>query len=790
MIVATKQSAPARKHLAAAWDAADVTLLLAAVGIAPWLRGSVRPAVQFWLGVVLLVGLIYRFSHWKSTDPTKIRLPASWWCAASGLTLAVVQLLPWPPSVLERVSPQAWAWRAAVAAPTGVTGDQSPAGVTAGESSPLSLAAPLTATMTAQLALCCATMMLAVGYLRSAKAVTAALALVTVNGAALAFIGLAEKLAGRGLLFWEPRKDWFGPFVNRNNGAGYLVMCFAAGLGLWLLLVTGQPSDRDGESGVRRVLRRITGPVIGATAALALIIAAIAASLSRGAVLALGAGAVAVLVSVFLQKGFRLAALAGALFLPAAIGLLGFVGVLDDVDRRLETLSDVPRLLQDGRVKNWEAGWKAAPQFLRAGSGLGTYRFAYRPFQDHPAEERFHYPENVFLQTLVEAGLPGLTLLLLGLGTAAGGVLRLCRSADSSRRILGLVGVFLLTSVSVQGCLDNGFYLPANMLLLATLLGLVCGSATQTAEAATEDLRYQPRSAWSDWSRASAGALMLVAVTWSLGELSAAAPGAEMLYKTRAFTDRMPLGHDELESDLVGLEQALRRRPNDVELRRRAAEAYISLYRLEAIDELRRTHPGAATAVLENVASLPVLFAAAARAEQGGDLSSLDALRLQPAVTRHLRPALTHLQLAVAATPADAESQLYLGELEFLIAAPSRSGARFDLVAELAKGRPSLLLRLGVDQLSLGRKPFGYAALRRAWLLDASTARPIIDAVTFYATWPEIVEHVVPATPGSSELLLKLLRQRRMTAKDLAIVEEEVKRLERASQSSSAEFFP
>lgn len=779
-----------RERLTSAAGAVGTTLLLSAVVVAPWLRGSVRPAVQFWLGFALLAGVVIRLGARSPTEPTTNRLPASWWCASAGLALAVVQLLPWPPSVAERLSPQASAWQASVAYPTSVADDQSPAGVASSESSTLSLAAPFTATMTAQLALGCATMMLAVGCVPSAKWLTAALGVLTVNGAALAFVGLAEKLAGRGLLFWEPRKDWFGPFVNRNNGAGYLVMCFAAGMGLLLLRVAERPADESRESGVRSALRRIDGSVIGSAAALALILAAIAASLSRGAVLALGAGVSAVLVSVFLQQGFRLAAFVGPLLLLAATGLLGSVGVLDDVDRRLETLSDLPRLLQDGRVKNWEAGWTAAPHFLRAGSGLGTYRFAYRPFQDHPADERFNYPENVFLQTLVEAGLPGLTLLLLGLGTAASGTLRLCRSADSTRRILGLVGVFLLTSVSVQGCLDNGFYLPANMLLLATLLGLVCGSATQTAEAATEDWKFRPRGAWSDWLHSRAAAVMLVALTWSLGEFSAAAPGAEMLYKTRAYADRMALSREELDSDLVGLEQTIRRRPNDVELRRRAAEAYISLYRLEAIDELRRTHPGAASQVLENVASLPVLFAAAARAEQGGDLASLDALRWQPAVTRHLRPALTHLQLGVATTPADAESQLYLAELEFLVANPSHSGPRFDFVAELAKGRPSLLLRLGVDQLSLGHKPNGFAVLRRTWSLDPAAARPIIEAVTFYATWPEVIEHVVPATPESAESLLQLLRQRNTSAKDLALVESELTRLGRLPRSSSAESVP
>jgi hypothetical protein len=79
---------------------------------------------------------------------------------------------------------------------------------------------------------------------------------------------------------------------------------------------------------------------------------------------------------------------------------------------------------------------------------------------------------------VVEAGLPGLALLLTALITGRAGLLAfVARPRPGQSYALGIAGTFALSSQAIHALFDFGLYLPANMLLLALICGAVCGRA-------------------------------------------------------------------------------------------------------------------------------------------------------------------------------------------------------------------------------------------------------------------------------------------------------------------------
>lgn len=750
--------------------------LLATIAVAPWFRGAVSPAVEQWLAAILVVAYITRLLDDSPKGNSARRVPAAWWAAAAGVVIGFVQLAPLSLNWLDLFSPQAVEWITAANPDDSLPLAAAPPDtVTASLTNrPVTLAPALTRLTLAQLICACAVMLLAVDCCREGRPLGWFLATVTFNGAALAFVALAEKLLRRGILWWDPHKNWLGPFVNRNNGAGYLVMSLGAAFALLLIhFQSGDAGDPNGgtpRSKFSALLRRLDATGLAYLAAVCLMSAAVAASMSRGAVISLVVGTLVAGVAMATAHGWKRIAVGLGLIAVGAIGIPAWIGLLDDIQLRLNTLSDVDSLLQEGRVINWVSGAKAALEFLPLGAGLGAYRYVYRPFETLNATGRFHYPENSFLQTLVEAGIPGTILFLFGLGATTWAAVKLVRLGSGGRRALGITGLFVLSSQSVHACLDNGFYLPANSMLLAALCGVFCGAAANPEVFLQPVARDERSSTWNYLTRAMLPAT-LVALVWAGLEFRASASAHVAYYELYNFRDEPAVTAEFVDRALVRLEQGLRDRPDDAECRRRAAEFYFARYRRHAIDELRVAYPTANLETLWSLATPATIFAAACRAEQDGDEAAFTALRSQPFVVADLVPAWRHLQLAAAVAPADAETQLYLGELQFLVGKTEHAARHFEFAARLAPARATILLRLGLDELAAGFKPAAYEHLRRSWTLQPTNGDGILAALATRVTWADVVQHVVPESPEIIEELLRKMRQRGASPADIAVLE-------------------
>jgi O-antigen ligase len=265
-----------------------------------------------------------------------------------------------------------------------------------------------------------------------------------------------------------------GSFVNPDHLAGYLEISLALAFGVaWTTFSVGRDrvshlADR-GERLERRLVPLSLSVLLWGTIA-----AGIGLTQSRGGV---GAGLVTTLFLIALfsmrrRLGSRRAAasratlilMAGLLFVAFAVREIPVVRFLATDPRALPT---------EGRIQIWAGSIQAFRQFPVIGSGLGTFREAFRRVQPRDfAEGLVEQAHSDFLQLLVTGGAVGAALGVLALVT---GLFALFRAAQRQRHreeaafLIGSLGA--LVSLTLHGLVDFNFSLPAIPVTLAAVLG-------------------------------------------------------------------------------------------------------------------------------------------------------------------------------------------------------------------------------------------------------------------------------------------------------------------------------
>ena len=420
--------------------------------------------------------------------------------------------------------------------------------------------------------------------------------LVALNGVLITFFGLAQNVSNTERLFWFYELIWggepFGPFVNANNGGGYLLLCLAAAnFFIAQRVFRAQHLNKtqlDGPgkqstfsivvSTVGRSFAKLETQQLYILAAIAAIAAGVLATMSRGA-------AVALLVSLFIGWGllFRRSLAFGlvSLFVAAAgVGVLAWTQQGGAVVSSLETLADVENT-SGNRLVHWKDAWAYAMDSQPLGSGLGTYSIMYPEYQKTWHFKRwFKHAENQYLETFAELGIVGLVILLACIGLVIAGSIRLLSFPDSTSRAVGLSGLIAIVSQIVAGSFDFGLYQPANTLLMASMAGVVFSqlnwgwSAQHVAE--ENQARGKSRFAWC--------AMLIVTVLtgWATYEYS----GVDAYVAARRFNERFDPNRDRDQVDRYQqlAEYAVKVRPDDADAHFYLAQNYVLQYRLAVSD--------------------------------------------------------------------------------------------------------------------------------------------------------------------------------------------------------------
>lgn len=429
-------------------------LLILLVVASPWPFGSVAPRAASTLIAALLVlyGLYWAIQMLRQRSVTA---PHGWLWIVSGLALVAIQNLPLPSALTAVAAP-------AVARAYAPLGTELDAGIGSadGRWHPTSIEPFRTEWSLLQLlSLACAFHLANRLFRKSAERNFLAYSLATV-GVALALFAVYQKARFGTVLYGRVPVESgtpFGPFVNHNHFAGYVEAAALVALGASIGLS-----------------RRASALALLLAGSSVLIGIAHLLSHSRGGLLALGAGLATL---AWLSRGRETGE--GRRF-PIAAGALAVAAFLlvfapSSLFQRLASFGDPAGddSLQF-RIQLWSDSlglWASSPV---VGTGLGTFSAAIPPYRSGPDEIRAEYAESDWLQLLCEAGLIGLAIAALLVGSSLRAGFREARGETSERSRGVLQGAAAAAvALSVHGFVDFNFRIPSNALLFAVLLGVI-----------------------------------------------------------------------------------------------------------------------------------------------------------------------------------------------------------------------------------------------------------------------------------------------------------------------------
>ena len=320
-------------------------------------------------------------------------------------------------------------------------------------------------------------------------------------GIVIACVGIQGAVSYRSENFLGLRSgSSFATFVSKNSAGGFYNICIAGCLGLlgWTLLHT-QRTSKDNRyrfpdttlfSKIRGFAEDSLADLNTAQIAMVLclisIVAALLISLCRGAaVSALGAIIVACLIANAKSRssGNWVVSVAVATVLVAC--MVGFQ-IDDRAYARLESLSeiDLEDELREGRVYIWSIAWKAMSFYGLLGSGLGTFHFAYLPFQEPSSQGWYYHAESLYAQCGVELGYIGVSVLLLAIVAILAGLQRPVAKENWGVAFPSkLAGTYLVVSQALHSFVDFAIIIPALFVPACALIGSAQG-ALQKAEIA------------------------------------------------------------------------------------------------------------------------------------------------------------------------------------------------------------------------------------------------------------------------------------------------------------------
>ena len=455
--------------------------LILAVVLSPWFFASVENWAQGLITLALMVGMAFWWFETALNRKSSQAFPYVSVLVFLGIGVGLFQIWTLPNSLAELVlGRQAEIYR-------DFSGDL-------GSSVSVSLDREATWGQIRLLVIALSALLMGARYFRGKRDIILLLSAVSINGFVISFFGIIHKLTDNGKMFWFHeifRGAPFGPFVNRNNAAGYLLMCLGCCIGLLVIVMSRTVADGSRpilgrEMPVWRrwkiqyldVIRDLTATKLAVFFMLVMIAAAIPSTLSRGGVIGLLVAALGtVLVFGVTRQPKNLGVILAPVF-AISIVLFGWLGFSDELVERFDKIDTTSVESADARIQNWQDTWPAVTEMGLMGSGLGSYRNVHRLYRSGRELGVFVYAENQYFQALVEAGWIGLILFLLAWLLVYQNAFFALREGSSPTTIgVGTMGVFVILSQATVSCFDFGLYIASNMLLMAVLMGFLAYQA-------------------------------------------------------------------------------------------------------------------------------------------------------------------------------------------------------------------------------------------------------------------------------------------------------------------------
>lgn len=438
--------------------------------------GSMVEEARTWLIAVPLAVCVAAAAIrlYATRDRTNTAQPTRAWLiwgngALAMLLVVALQLVPLPPGVLQVLSPEShaiWSGAARVAAM---------AGATPRAYWPVTVDPQATAFELFRMAALFATFTAAALLIRN-HARRRTLAIVVCVAAMFEVLyGVREAALERYAIWgWVNRLVFnrvTGTFVNPNHFAHYLAIILP--MALFIIAVRWHRTGSEELPVGRRLMILVESSA--ATVGFALLaalscVAGVLLAQSRGALLALAAGLLAIAAYLPGKRTARVA-LAGAAGGVVLLALTLFLGPERTVARFIGSESSLA-----GRRIGLETAARVWSRFSITGSGAGTFERVVFLEQSEDTSRIYHHVHNDYAEIAATTGTLGFVIAMVAL---AGGYIALVRMTFGpktreitwSRRAFQAAALASLTVAMVHALFDFNFYIPANPATLAAIVG-------------------------------------------------------------------------------------------------------------------------------------------------------------------------------------------------------------------------------------------------------------------------------------------------------------------------------
>lgn len=387
------------------------------------------------------------------------------------VAVPVLQLISFPLSVVETISPMRVALFQEIFRSSGPIGPRQPLTVNSH------------ATQLALLKLLCYFLVffLAIRHYRLQRKPTLLVGTLIAIGLFEAVYGSIQYLTGWPYIFTYPNiystGEATGTYINHNHFAGLLEMVLPF-IFAGLLFRIPPRQNRARSWWVEVILSPLSSHFLRDLLLFAVLVIGLVFSRSRMGISAALLGLILVSFLDFLRTRRQSLLLIVLLILGVPAAYSAWIG-LDPVVERLEVLGR-PGMLEQDRLPIWRDTEPLIRDFPLLGTGLGTYRWAYSHYQTSMLQYVIEHAHNDYLEFASEIGIPATVLLFAGLWIL---VIRAARYALAAERsyekslAAGCAGALL--ALLVHELVDFNLQIPANAYLFAWIAGTAAALVSQ-----------------------------------------------------------------------------------------------------------------------------------------------------------------------------------------------------------------------------------------------------------------------------------------------------------------------
>jgi putative inorganic carbon (HCO3(-)) transporter len=309
-----------------------------------------------------------------------------------------------------------------------------------------------------------------------------------------AFYGLVQYLSGWQQIFTYVKKfdleEATGTYINRNHYAGFLEMILPFSLALVFYEYAKLRGDRDSKVNLQSVIGKSAIQKLVLSLAISVVLcAALVFSRSRMGILAAAASILVIFALVAISRLHgRMGTLLAASFIILSVCLALWIGP-GPIVSRFQTVNEEYSLGGQSRISMWGDALPLIKHHPWLGTGFGTFPIAYTSSQTAFLSQFVNHAHNDYLEVAADLGIPATAILFVSILFILGRAIRsfLSGERDFERAVaLGCAGS--IVAILLHSFADFNLYIPANALLLATILGLAVSVRMPSSEARSKPI--------------------------------------------------------------------------------------------------------------------------------------------------------------------------------------------------------------------------------------------------------------------------------------------------------------